>query len=179
MHPNSISDAVLAKNINTTLQDVSTLVNDVVKVNTRAKTVYYKAIILLLASIVEAQVYHFIDRKCTADPTLFAKDIKSYKPKIALSKAILGSSSQFYVAEEIATPRTLKNITGSFNAMNDFCKEKSLISPSLYTELEYIRKKRNTIHLQTLDTTKRSYTLAMASRISDTMAKMYDEIDAC
>jgi hypothetical protein len=174
-----LTDATLAKNIESTLRDVSTLLNDASKVNARAKTVYYKAVILSLASVVEAQAHHFLERRCVADITLYQKDLKSYKPKIPLSRLILGTSNQFYVAEEINTTRTFKNISGSFKSIIEFCKEKALLPVPLIEELDYIRKKRNTIHLQTLDTTTRSYTLIMVSRIADTMIKMYDEIDKC
>jgi hypothetical protein len=173
-----ISDRTLEKNIRTTFGDISELFADVERVKARAKTKYYKCIFLLAASIVEALVYHLIDCSCNADPRLLTDnpDVK-LRARHTLPSPVLGTVKKLFIAEEVVKPSTIKSIAPSFKIMNKFCYKNGLIDDDILKEIEYIRKKRNQIHLQTLDSTSRSYTLAMLERVGEAMIMLYDKLE--
>ena len=167
------TSSVLSKHTVTALKDVSVLLANSDSVNGRAKTVYYKSILIILGSIVEAYLYDLVCKRCAADPTLFIKKTVELKSKTKISKVAFGGPKQYHIAEEIINYRTMKDVTASFKSMNNFCREKALVSESLYKELEHVRKLRNTVHLQTLASHKRSYTKPMLVKITLTMFSIY------
>lgn len=159
-----VTDKVLAQNIYTTMDDVYTLLYHSDEVGTRAKTVYYKTSALLLASVVEALVYHYIER-CSADNTAIRTNTgkKRLKKITKLGQADLGTSKHIWLTEEVDELNFSSTLINSKD-MNEFCLHNKLVSHSLFRKLEYSRTKRNQIHLQTLDTSHRSYNAAMVDR---------------
>jgi len=121
--PIPVSDEVLAKNIETTIKDVIVLLGDANKVQTRAKTVYYKCILLLAASILEALVYDFVKCHCAVNPALLtAEDNKKLSPIHPLSSNQLGVTGRtLVIAEEVPEPATLRTVTYNSRPMNKFC----------------------------------------------------------
>jgi hypothetical protein len=176
--PIPVSDQVLAKNIETTITDIITLLADADRVNTRARTVYYKCILLLAASILEALVYDFIKCHCQADESLLSRmDGKKLNYLQELSSSTLGSEKKLWIAEEVSDIATIKSVTYNSKPMNKFCLDCNLIDENLFEDLEYARQKRNQIHLQTLDSTSRSYTVRMIERIGSAIDTMYDKLE--
>lgn len=174
----SVLDSVLAHNINTTISDIVRLLEQADAVRTRAKTVYYKCTLLLAASILEALLYHYIDCCCDEDPALINNErLKKLQPLQEISSVKLGSSKSLWIGEEISENSSLKKVTRDFNTMNRFCREKGLVDEKLFRELEYAREKRNQIHLQTLGSTARSYTIAMTERIGQAIDIMYEKLE--
>ena len=176
--PLPVTDDQLKRHIVTTLGDVFTLLHMASHYNTRSKTVYYKCAFILLASVVEALVYHFIECHTTQDPTLIQKgDSTKLKSLQELHSSHTGSSKKLWLAEEVIMPATFGDITKDFNKMNDFCKKYLGISERLYKDLNYVRKKRNEIHLQGLTTASRSYTKVQINKAGTTMIKMLNELE--
>jgi hypothetical protein len=176
----NVSDAVLAKNVDTAIRDVAQLLATAANLNTRAKTIYYKCIILILGSVVEALVYHLMERHCIADPSLLDDKIdEEFKIRATLSQTELQTTKQLYIGEKIIKQLTFKDCAGSFKLITSFCRHKRLLGSEILEELDYIRRKRNEIHLQTLTSTSRSYNLKMVERIASTMYDLYRELDNC
>jgi hypothetical protein len=177
--PIPVSDVVLEENTRTTIRDIIRLLSDSDRVNTRAKTVYYKCILMLAASILEALVYDYTKCHCAADPTLLAKaNGKKLNYVQPLNSQDLATSKKLFIAEEVPEPATFKSVTYNSRPMNKFCLDNGLIDKRLFNDLDYSRKKRNQIHLQTLDTTSRSYTIKMINRIGYAIDTMYEKLEA-
>jgi hypothetical protein len=173
MPPLPVSDIVLERNIVTTLGDVFRLLDDANNTKTRARTVYYKCSFLLLASITEALVFHFIKCGTDLDPTLISKaDSTRIKPLQLLHPSNTGSTKKLWFAEEVPAPATFADITKDFNKMNDFCRMHLSIATALFSDLDYVRKKRNEIHLQGLTSSSRSFTRRQINKVGDAMVEM-------
>gem|GEM_PF-5830259 len=61
--------------------------------------------------------------------------------------------------------------------MNIFCKKTGIINARLCVEIEYVKDKRNEIHLQGLTSTKRTFTKPMIDRVADVIALLFLLID--
>ena len=178
MPPLPVTDAVLEKNIATTLGDVFRLLNDADKVGTRAKTVYYKCAFLLLASITEALVFDFIKCRTDADPSLIPRaDTTTHKHIQHLNSANLDTPKRLSIVEEVPLAATFADITKDFNRMNDFCRKHLSIPPKQFRNLDYVRRKRNEIHLQGLTSSSRSYTRVQINKVGDSMVDMLVELE--
>lgn len=178
MFPLPVTDAKLEKNIVTTFGDIFRLLHDATHYKTRAKTVYYKSAFLFLASITEALVFHYIECRCNADSTLISKaDTKQLRAIQNFNPSNTGSTKKLLLAEEVLVPASFGSITENFNRMNEFCKKHLAIDPRLYADLDYVRRKRNEIHLQTLPTTSRSWTKFQINKAGTTMVKMLNLLE--
>lgn len=174
-----VTDSDLEQNILTNFGDIFRLLHDAAKVNTRAKTVYYKCAFFLLAANIEALLYHYIECKCRLDENLISKaNSTKLKHLQYVSPEAVGSTKKLAIAEEIDVTATLGSITRDFNTMNKFCKDHIGIGATLFDELEYVRTKRNEIHIQGLRSTSRSYTKRQVNKAGETMIRMLNELEA-
>lgn len=179
MPPLPISDEKLEHHIVTTLGDVFVLVHMASHYNTRARTVYYKCAFILLATVIEALVYHFMECHCNADNNLVSKDNSTeLKKLLEIHKNHTGSDKKLWLAEEVDVEASFKGVTKDFNKMNDFCKAHLGISNKLYNQLTYVRAKRNEIHLQGLDSKRRSWTKLQINKAGSVMVQMLNELEA-
>lgn len=178
MPPIPVSNEILAQNISTTLRDIYTLLEAAENLRTRAKTVYYKAVVLLAASVLEAMVYHYIDCLCKQDPSLLVKaGKKKLRRLIALNSKVLETEKKLWVAEDVVQPLKLSDVLINSKDMNHFLLDNDFIDRQTFSKLEYSREKRNQIHLQTLDSTHRSYTATMVDRIGDAIDIIYGKLE--
>jgi hypothetical protein len=173
MPPLPVSDEKLEKNIVINFGDIFRLLDDASHVKTRARTVYYKCAFLLIASIIEALVFHFIECRCAVGATLVSRaDTTKLKGLQLLHSSNTGSSKKLLLAEEIPVPATFKGITENFNKMNEFCKKHLSIDAALFADLDYVRRKRNEIHIQSLPSTAHSFTKVQINKAGITMIRM-------
>jgi hypothetical protein len=167
---------VLAKHISQTIDDIAVQINHAQRVNGRARSGYYRVAILLAASLVEAMLYGFILHKCDKEPEL-NRNVKRFKKSkeattlIELPKATLGSQKELWICE--INRHKIDKMHG-FKDMNDYDLEIGIISKRLYTELEFVRNKRNEIHLQTLDSSARNYNSRILDRVANAFFKILD-----
>lgn len=172
----AISDRTLLRNVSNTLEDTSVQLVHAQDVRGRARTGYYKAMILLLASVAEALVHHLIEKACNQDSSLAGqKPVINKKLLVQVNNSALQSPLDLWVAEREEQPFSLNGV--GFQAMNVFCLETNLINRRLYNALEQIREKRNEIHLQSLSTSSRSFTLRMVGSASSAIVDLLDKLN--
>lgn len=178
MPTSSINPPVLARNIDTALTEALVQISHADKVGTRARTGYYKVAILLLASVIEAQLHYLITIHAQHDPTLFATygTGKKLKKITVLNKPALGTTKDLYICEEVIAPFKLNKGT-LLDAMNVFCCDCSITGEHLKSEIDYIKNKRNEIHLQGLSTTQRTFTKKMIDRAANVIAELFILLD--
>lgn len=176
-HP--FSSDIFEKNLGYTFDDISVQIAHAQDVSGRARTGYYRVAILLAASCVEATLYEYITKACTQNPTVLQR-VRKFNSKrgvttlVKLPKSELGTTKELWICE---IERTLVDRTTSFREMNDFALEARLISPKLHKSLEYVRKKRNDIHFQTLQTTERHYNGQMLERVASVFLRVLSKLE--
>jgi len=172
-----ISKVVLDKNVRVTIEGISVQIAHASNVRGKARTGYYKVAILLAASIVEALLFYFLEKKESENPNFFeSESIKITKPIHRLPNTELGSTMDLWIAKKEKVPFQIKNAT--FMAMNRFCEEQKILNKRLVASLEYTRKKRNEIHLQTLNSTQQQFNAQILERISNTILLLYRKIES-
>jgi hypothetical protein len=175
--PNSsrISDSVLDTNIQATIYDISTQVGHALTVSGRARTGYYRVASLLAASIVEALLYHLIEKESARDPSILNR-VQSTKQTrlLSLNSATLGTAKTLWIAEVEKNDFTLKG--AMLNDMNDFCLKTGLIGPRLYASINFVRDKRNEIHLQGSGTASRRFNGQTLDRIAKVIVQLYNKL---
>jgi hypothetical protein len=175
----TVTDPILARNIVITLDEIVAQIEQADKVNTRAKTGYYKMAIYLSASIVEALLYHLIERAMGKDPKICEKvTAEEHKQVEQLNQLnrMHGSSKVFKICE-IKTRDFKLGKTTMLKAMNDFCYETKLIDERLHKSIEYAGELRNKIHLQGLKTTERHFNSVMLNKVFNNVLKLYEVLD--
>jgi len=170
-----VSNAVLNKNIQATLEDILVQIGHANDVNGRARTGYYKTSVLLAASVVEALLYHLLEKECTANPSLYGQ-VKSltHKQRLELNKTTFSTTKTFWICEVIEVNFVLRK--ANFQAMNKFAKQTNIISPRLFNSLEFVRETRNKIHLQSLSSSSRQFNARTVDRIARVMDQVYNKI---
>jgi hypothetical protein len=181
MH-SAISDPVLDRHIELTITEIVAQLDHAESFKTRAKTGYYKVAIVLTVSILEALLYHYIERAVAKDPAL------TKHPKVrttnhvhaqdlgTLNKYLAGSGHEFCMHRIEETDFELTHRT-NLSMLTNFCYATGLIGKQLKDGIEYAQSKRNQIHLQGLTTTSYKYNGKMIDRIIGTMLKVYTKIE--
>lgn len=170
-----ISDSVLDKNIQATIYDISTQVGHALNVSGRARTGYYRVAALLAASVVEALLYHLIEKESTRDPSILSHVPTTKQSRLlSLNGTTLGTTKTLWIAEVEKKDFTLKG--AMLSDMNDFCLKTGLIGPRLHASICFVRDKRNEIHLQGSGTTSRSFNGQTLDRIAKVMVQLYNKL---
>lgn len=165
---------ILEDTIEQELVDASRLMVHANNAQTRAKTVYYKAIYNGLASVIEAILYMIIEKACTQDPTILEHPSKRVDRRIHdLNSSPLGSTKTLFISERTEEPFTFADVSKQFMDMIKFCRQHDITSKRLYKRIDTIRIKRNHVHLQIRTSTSRSYTRAHINSASDTIVELY------
>lgn len=170
-----ISNTTLNTNVFRSIEDVAALIGHAKQVSGRARSGYYRTGFLLIASIVEAVLYHFIELEIASNPSIcsLVKNEKIKKINILNSKMI-GTSKEVWVVESLKINYDHRKST--FNEMIGFCRDTRLLSEYYCDRLDYVRNKRNEIHLQTLNTTSWQYNISMLERAAKVADMIYAKL---
>jgi hypothetical protein len=170
---------ILVKHMLQTFDDIAVQVRHAQQVRGRARSGYYRAAILLTSALVEAMLHDFIKNRLKGDPSLIKKVKAFNKSKgvttlVELPKQTLGTSKELWICE---VDREKMDKMYGFKSMNDYALELGIINKRLYSSLEFVRKKRNEIHLQTIDSSGRNFNRQILNRVSDTLNKILVSYD--
>jgi len=122
------------------------------KVSSTAKSGYYRAAIILACTIVEGLLYKLVQSKA---PSNIINEVKRYKHP----HSIPGQYSEKNLVLCIEEKETVVLSTQTtFNELIKLCRSKSWLSANECNRLDSVKKLRNRIHLQSLQTEDRNYT---------------------
>ncbi|MBI1908203.1 hypothetical protein HYS28_02175 [Candidatus Uhrbacteria bacterium] len=162
----------LRKNLNWNLRQAVLQVSHAKKVNTRARSGYYKAAALFLCSIVEAVAFYLLRKKLNALPS----DKVPLEPKecheiYALPQSFSSPGIDLVVAKRYQKPFQLTQWT-EFARVNEKCRQLGIISEPLFKRMEWARKLRNRYHLQGRHQTEQRWTMNDIERISKVLSAL-------
>lgn len=136
-------------------------------ISNTAKSSYYRSATLLYYTIVEGAVFE-LAKKHTA-PHYLIDEVKKFKEVHKLPKHISGTLTELYICEKIKEEIHIQDSGVTFGRLNLFLKHKGIISTEEYKKLEYIRKERNKLHLQGLNSLDIGYTKNKFNRTADSL----------
>jgi hypothetical protein len=123
-----------------------------------AKIAYYKSMILLAASMVEALAHLLLKQALKGKQDLPFGDWE-YKEAHLIKQ--INSNHEIVWCKRKRGPQRLSNGT-PFKSVNKFCLELRVIPENLHTDCEKVRNLRNKIHLMGLSSIDRNYKKADA-----------------
>lgn len=167
----------LADNLIRRLRDAVVYTNLAEKsgISTTAKSAYLRAAIMVHASIVEGLVFWVIRKQAG----LMNPSVGKYTQHKNVQKIINPTFSGFPGLALIMDEEKdifLESRQCGFEVMNKYCLEKGIVNQREFQKLEYVRKKRNVIHIHTLNGSDRGYTSAVLNRMNQAIDVMISKL---
>lgn len=144
------------------------------KINTVAKSSYYRSATLLLHTIIEGAVYQLVKKH--AAPSHNLEKIKEHKKLHEIDKSVFGTTEDVYICEKVVKDLHIDDNGVTFAKLNLYLKHKGIITSTQYRNLESIRKERNKLHLQGLTTSDTGYTKKKFSKATKTLDFLFKKI---
>jgi len=162
-----------AENVKWNLEQVAVQVGHAEKVKGRARSGYYKAAIMLAASIVEALAFKILSKSKLEMPLGdWQCKNSSFLPIFCQSK----NKNRLSVCERIQPIFKLERKT-DFKKVNEVCLKLGIFSQKSFKKIDKIRKLRNKIHIQGLSNLDRSYTKKQLEFVSSIMDELLGKIN--
>ena len=163
------------KNVSWNLEQIAVQVGHAEKVKGRARSGYYKAAIILAASIVEALAYKILESNSSLPMPL--EDWKCVNSIFLPNKFRSDNGERLSICERKRCKFELNKQT-DFKKVNEVCFSLKIFSKKLFSKIENVRKLRNKIHIQGLSNLDRSYTKKELEIVSSVMNELLDKIIA-
>lgn len=157
-------------NIDRRITAVSVQLNHAEKkgISNVAKSSYYRAAIILLCTIIEGLVYQLV-KKSTRGPKHVIHISKKYSPRHKIPGENLETQKDFYICDLSEEKIGINDNSVGFGKLNVYLKNKNVINTPEYTILENVRKERNKIHLQGLDSSDTGYTKRKFNKLAKSL----------
>lgn len=133
-------------------------------VGTVAKSSYYRAATILLCTAVEGMVYQLVKKH--TNPHNRIEKIKDLKELHKVPRSVFGTVGDVYLCERVYRDLCIDDNGVTFGKLNNFLKNRGIISDAEYKMLNLVRKERNKIHLQGLSVSDTGYTKSRFNEIS-------------
>lgn len=142
--------------------------------NNSAKSAYYRAAIMVVASITEGLVIYLIRKHTNSDNPVVSRFVEK---RSVYSFANLNPSMKGVdITQEVQKPIKLHDRSCTIEVMNNYCLNEKLVTKKEFDRLEMLRKKRNSIHIQTLIDKDRGYTKAELKKAETVMSMLVGKI---
>lgn len=166
---NKVSDAILRENIERNIELIAVQQRHAQEVLPPEKSGYYKSAIILAASVTEALVFELVKKHSTKYNLPVSVNV-DYKQRQQLSEKIKykNTGNALVICEKRMQQKFIDdNVT--FIELNRYCKRHKLVTESEFNKLEYVRKIRNRIHIQSLEESDTGHTKKKLEKVSSAM----------
>lgn len=175
---NFITEQVLRDNLNQVFSDILSFVSIMDTYSEELQINFRRAIIIYTAAVIEALIHYLIEKK--VKPLEFDED----EWKMLGNPHIMheyhdkdNKKIQIICAKRYKKKRKITKST-HFKQLNNFALSKSIISESLFNEIEKVRKMRNRIHLAPLEDVENKYTKHALNTVFETAHKVVQLVEA-
>lgn len=144
-------------NLKRRITAVAILISQVEKkgISTTAKSAYCRAAIILICSIIEGLVYHIVKKSIGSSPYIIEKR-NNYIQLQDLGSNI-NSEKKLCVCEKKNVDISIDDTSVGFGKLILYLKNKKIVTEKQYIVLEKVRKERNRIHVQSLESPDTGY----------------------
>lgn len=127
-----------------------------------ARSAYYRSAIMLICTIVESLVFNLVEKE-TAKTNGVLEKRKKLRELHRIPSSVFGKDG-VVIAEESEEDIVLRK--AHFGDMNDYLKHNHIITNTEFKQLDYVRKERNKLHLQSLIAPDTGYTKQKVVKVS-------------
>ncbi|MDP4011780.1 MAG: hypothetical protein Q8P72_06165 [Candidatus Roizmanbacteria bacterium] len=145
---------VFKKNVKWNIEQASIQFAQAGRVNGRERSGFYKASVMLAASVVEALAFKLLE---TNNHREMPFDDWTCRESYLLPEQYISDGSRLSICKRAQEKFELKKHT-DFKKINEVCYKLNLFSDKFFEDIEKIRTLRNKIHIQGLEYVDRSYT---------------------
>jgi hypothetical protein len=160
---------VFSQNIAWNINQVIALSAQAENTKGRARSGYYKAAVIIAASIVEALCFKLLENNKHLKMPL--EDYRCKNSQFLSENFISKEGERLSICERSRMVFQLDDRT-DFKKTIDISQELKLLPKSLYNKIDKIRVMRNKIHLQGLESIDRSYKKSTVEYISSVIYKL-------
>ncbi len=126
-------------------------------ISNNTKSSYYRSVLILLSTIVEGLVYELV-RRSTISTGHVVDEKTEHAEKYKIPAAVLGAKNDYYLCEKTKKKVLIADNGVTFGVLNNYLKNKRIVSLAEYKLLDWSRKERNKLHLQSLTLPDTGYT---------------------
>jgi hypothetical protein len=171
---NFIRPVIVRSNLLITLRHVIVLVRSAELAKLRAKNAYYKSILLLAGSMLEALTHLLLKKGMRDGHSLPYGDWEYKEPRVI--RKINGNKEIIWCLRKKCRQK-LTNTT-TFKNVNKICKDLGLLDAQLFIDCEKAREMRNQVHLMGLSTVVRTYKKEDAEFILSAVVRVLDILES-
>lgn len=131
--------------------------------STIARSAHYRAAMMIVATIVEGLTIYLI-RKAKGDENPVVLAYTELRRRYDFDN-VTSPPQRVFVMEEVDKEAKLNDVQCTIKVMNYYCLKEGLITEPEHRALELVRRRRNSIHIQTLMGNDRGYTKAGLDRM--------------
>jgi hypothetical protein len=140
------------------------------------KSSYYRSAIVLLCTVVEGMVFEYVKKNTTAPDHVVGTTWQTVERHKLPASIMASTGNGYFVHERLKKDILITDNGFDFGKLNLYLRNHSLISAKEFSELNWVRKERNRIHIQGLSTPDIGYTNAKIERISDAIRIMLNKL---
>jgi len=170
----TINPNTFRQNVEWNIDQIAVQVGHAENVRSRARSGYYKAAVIVAASVVEALAYRLLDQNKTLEMPL--EDWECFSSHSLPESHRSTDGFKFSICKRRQPRFELLKHT-DFKKVNEVCLKLNLFTKKFFNKIERIRKLRNKIHIQGLDNIDRSYTKKQLEYISSVMNELLGKIN--
>ena len=130
-----------------------------------ARSAYYRSATILVCTIIEGMVYELAKKHTLHNGHIVGKVVE-HKQLHKISSKIFNTPEELYICQKKTKDLHIDDHGVDFGKLNVFLKNEKVVTVRQYRALESVRKERNRIHLQGLQTPDTGYTRAKVQTIS-------------
>lgn len=132
----------------------------------KVKSSYHRSAMILSCTVVEGMVYELV-RKSTISNGNIVGNKTEHTEKHHISSGVFATSNHHCICEKIKKDRHINDRGVDFSELNNYLKNKKLVSAAEYKGLDWVRKERNKIHLQGLQGKDTGYTKVKINKTAE------------
>lgn len=156
---------MLWRNVERRIEAIAQLLKQAEKsgISNTEKSSYLRSAITILATVVEGLVYELTRRRTS--PSHKVGEKTDHIAKQHIKHTTLGTTNGLCICEKVTSDINIDDDGVTFAALNNYLKNHAVISKVEFSQLNWVRKERNKLHLQGLRTPDTGYTRAKINRL--------------
>lgn len=140
-----------------------------------AKSSYYRSSAILTCTVIEGLIFEIAKRNTASNGHIIDKVVE-HEQKYRIPKSVFSTPDDLFLCQRLEKNLLVTDSGVTFAKLNVFLKNKKLVSEKEYKELEYVRKERNKLHLQSISKSDTGYTKARVVKVSKPLAYLVSRL---
>ncbi len=144
-------------------------------VSTTAKSSYYRSAVVLTCTVIEGLVYELVKQRTVSDDNVVGNKVE-HKELGRVQKHVFDTSDAVIFCLRCSKSIHIDDNGVDFATLNNYLKNKRIVTEDEYRMLDRVRKERNKIHVQGLETPDTGYTREKLEKMAQPLSVLIDKL---